>query len=50
MSIEEFSRLLSSEEESPLIEALRKLTEIEDPETVSDAHASTLAAWGGWRR
>lgn len=48
ITIEEFNALLTSDaEQSPLLEALRKLTAIEKPEDVL-ALADTLSGWSGW--
>ena len=42
----------SAEESSPLLEALRKLSEITDPELVTSQvkkdGPSPLGSWGGW--
>ncbi|MDX1614449.1 MAG: hypothetical protein R3300_09070 [Candidatus Promineifilaceae bacterium] len=42
----------STEESNPLMEALRKLSEITDPETVTTQMKkdgpSPLGSWGGW--
>lgn len=49
VTIEEFHALLNSEKEkSPLLEALRKLTTIDTPETVASLEAAVAEQWGGW--
>lgn len=48
LTIQEFNALLTSEEESPLLEALRKLTRIEAPEDVTESMALALLSWW-WR-
>ena len=45
LKIEEFSSLLKSNEASPLLAALRKLTEIEKPEAVVEVVSEGLS-WG----
>jgi hypothetical protein len=50
MTIEEFHALLTSErEESPLVEALRKLTAIEEPEDIATLAVEEPFVWGDWR-
>ena len=49
VTIEEFHALLNSgEKKSPLLEALRKLTTIDTPETVVSLEAAEAERWGGW--
>ncbi len=49
LTIEEFHELLTSEENgSPLLEALRKLTTIEEPDDITALAAEPLQNWAGW--
>jgi hypothetical protein len=49
MTIEEFHALLTSERaENPLVEALRKLTAIEEPEDIAALAVESPIHWGDW--
>ncbi len=49
MTIEEFNALLLSEEDdSPLLAALRKLTTIEKPEEIIELADDEAPAWESW--
>ena len=51
MSIEDFHELLiSSDDEAPLLEVLRALTNVEEPEEIADTLRPPIPAvgWGGW--
>ena len=49
VNISTFLELLSSDSENPLMEALRKLTEVGDPEAISEAKGpQPLGSWSGW--
>ena len=50
INISTFLELLSSDEESPLLEALRKLSEVGDPESITEPQGlGSLGSWSGWR-
>ena len=48
MTIEEFNVLLSSEEDNPLLAALRKLMTIEKPEDITALTEEDVAGWEDW--
>lgn len=49
LTIEGFHELLTSEEnDSPLLEALRKLTTIEEPENITELAEEPVHNWVGW--
>ena len=49
MTIQDFHALLNSEkEDSPTLEALRKLRTIEQPEEITKLSAVPMQAWTGW--
>ena len=49
MTIKDFHTLLNSEkEDSPTLEALRKLRAIEKPEEISKLSAVPMQSWTGW--
>ena len=49
MNIEEFHEALTQKEKDEVLEALSKLTEISEPEEVSEVHLAALYCWSGWR-
>lgn len=50
INIATFLDLLDSEDDSPLLEALRKLAEVEDPQALSEAKGpAPLGGWSGWK-
>lgn len=49
INISAYLEMLDSDSESPLLEALRKLTEVGDPEAITEAKGpKPLGSWGGW--
>jgi len=49
INITTFLELLNSDTENPLLEALRKLSEVGDPEAISEAKGpQPLGSWSGW--
>jgi len=50
LNIATFFELLNSDSgDNVLLEALRKLTEVQDPEAITEAKApQKLGGWGGW--
>ncbi len=48
ITIEEFSSLLKSDQESPLLTALSKLTDVQEPEEIIAVVAGTNTYWFGW--
>ena len=50
INITSFNELLNSEyEDDQLMEALRQLAEISDPQSIADAKGPTpLGVWAGW--
>lgn len=45
VTMQDFHKLVKSEEKDPLLEALRRLTKIEDVREIRDTHILALAAW-----
>lgn len=45
VTMQDFRTLLKSETKDPLLEALRKLTKLEDPKEVSDTKILALWVW-----
>ena len=49
INISAFLELLKSDKESPLLEALRKLSEVGEPESITEPQGlGQLGAWSGW--
>ena len=49
VNISTFLELMSSDTENPLVEALRKLSEVGDPEAIGEAKGpQPLGSWSGW--
>lgn len=45
VTMQDFHKLVKSDEKDPLLEALRRLTKIEDVREISDTRVLALARW-----